>query len=193
MQTPQAPSPQSRQAPSPGPHWIGFDADNPPPEGAYWVLVNYPEYDGDVDNDGRMVGMATGEVIRHVALARFNGVQDSGPEFEAVDHYLFGGIPDEGWITHYCAVTPPYIARETGQGGPAENQLAPCHFCGGGNTVIREHGRIWLGQKYSEPSSVSVLHHCKPIPGQPSRPIERLGRDRQSAIDAWNMRAQPSE
>lgn len=71
--------------------------------------------------------------------------------------------------------------------------LQPCWFCGGGTTTLRENGRVWMGNKYGEPSSVSVIHHCTPTPGQPSRPIERVGRDRPSAIAAWNTRihAQP--
>jgi hypothetical protein len=44
--------------------------------------------------------------------------------------------------------------------------------------------------KYSEPSSVSVRHWCDNIEGQPSRMIERVGRDEASAIEAWNRRAQ---
>jgi hypothetical protein len=69
------------------------------------------------------------------------------------------------------------------------NTLAPCPFCGAGTTVIRENGLIWQGMKYGEPSSVSVLHHCEATPGQPSRAIERVGKDRASAIAAWNRRA----
>ena len=74
-------------------------------------------------------------------------------------------------------------------------ELLPCPFCGGGITSIRENGRVWTGTHYSEPSSVSVNHHCEPIEGQPSRSIERVGRDDASAIAAWNRRAateQPS-
>lgn len=51
------------------------------------------------------------------------------------------------------------------------------------------NGKIWTGTKYSEPASVSVLHHCDPVAGQPSRAIERVGRDLGSAIAAWNLRA----
>lgn len=66
--------------------------------------------------------------------------------------------------------------------------LKPCPWCAAGETSIVEDGRIWMGMRYSEPSSVSVRHHCPPTPGQPSRMIERVGRDRASAIDAWNRR-----
>lgn len=68
-------------------------------------------------------------------------------------------------------------------------QLAPCPWCAAGETQIVENGKIWLGKKWGEPSSVSVRHWCPATPGQPSRMIERVGRDRQSAIDAWNNRA----
>lgn len=67
--------------------------------------------------------------------------------------------------------------------------LVPCPFCGAGSTSIRENGKMWTGQRYSEPTSVSVLHHCDPVAGQPSRSIERVGRDLESAIAAWNDRA----
>ena len=69
--------------------------------------------------------------------------------------------------------------------------LAPCPFCGAGATSIRENGKVWLGTRYSEPSSVSVLHHCEIVEGQPLRAIERVGRDRASALAAWNRRAAP--
>ena len=67
--------------------------------------------------------------------------------------------------------------------------LLPCPFCGGGQSEIRENGKIWSGMRYSEAVSVSVLHHCDKPEGQPNRAIERVGRDMESAISAWNMRA----
>lgn len=67
--------------------------------------------------------------------------------------------------------------------------LKPCPFCGAGKTLLAEQGRMWTGMKYSEPISVSVQHWCSPVPGQPSRMIERIGRDMDSAVAAWNMRA----
>jgi hypothetical protein len=66
--------------------------------------------------------------------------------------------------------------------------LAPCPFCAGGDTSIRPLGRVWTGMKYSEPSSVEIQHHCDPVVGQPSRAVARVGRDVQSAVDAWNTR-----
>lgn len=47
--------------------------------------------------------------------------------------------------------------------------------------------------KYSEPSSVGVRHWCEPTPGQPSRMIERVGKDHASAIAAWNTREAPAQ
>lgn len=72
-------------------------------------------------------------------------------------------------------------------------QLKPCPWCRGGDTSLFENGKTWTGQRYSEPSSVSVRHHCEPTPGQPSRMIERVGRDEASAIAAWNTRAPDDE
>lgn len=73
------------------------------------------------------------------------------------------------------------------------DDLKPCPFCGAGLTEIQENGRQWLGMRYSEPISVSVTHWCAEIPGQPRRRIERIGRDMESAIAAWNMRADAKE
>lgn len=70
-----------------------------------------------------------------------------------------------------------------------EARLLPCPFCGAGQSFIRENGKVWTGRRWGEPSSVSVLHHCEASAGQPSRAIERVGRDLESAIAAWNMRA----
>lgn len=70
-------------------------------------------------------------------------------------------------------------------------ELKPCPFCGAGTTTIKENGKMWTGMRYSEPVSVSVQHWCEPEPGQPSRMLERIGRDKASAVTAWNTRAQP--
>jgi len=67
------------------------------------------------------------------------------------------------------------------------SELKPCPFCGAGTTEIQEHA-IWQGTKYAEPISVSVVHWCDPVEGQPSRMIQKVGRDRASAIAAWNRR-----
>ena len=71
-------------------------------------------------------------------------------------------------------------------------ELLPCPFCGAGTTRVVMNGQTWTGTKYSDPISVSVVHHCDPIEGQPSRQIERIGRDAESAIAAWNRRASPA-
>lgn len=72
-------------------------------------------------------------------------------------------------------------------------RLKPCPFCGAGNTEIRQNGRIWTGMKFSDPVSVSVRHWCAEVHGQPTRMIERAGRDEESAIAAWNTRAALAE
>lgn len=66
--------------------------------------------------------------------------------------------------------------------------LEPCPFCGAGTTEIRENGKMWSGRGWSEQSSVSVFHWCEEIKGQPSRAIERVGKDLNSAVKAWNLR-----
>jgi hypothetical protein len=67
-------------------------------------------------------------------------------------------------------------------------KLLPCPFCGSGVTEIVENGRVWTGNKFSEATSVSIFHYCPEVSGQPNRRIERIGRDIESAIRAWNMR-----
>jgi hypothetical protein len=66
--------------------------------------------------------------------------------------------------------------------------LLPCPFCGAGETQIRLNDQTWLGTRYSEPTSVSLLHHCKQVAG-PWRPIEIIGRDLAQAVERWNTRA----
>lgn len=68
--------------------------------------------------------------------------------------------------------------------------LAPCPFCGGGETQIHLNKGTWTGMGYGEPVSVEVRHWCAQEAGQPSRMISRAGRDEASAIAAWNRRAQ---
>lgn len=67
--------------------------------------------------------------------------------------------------------------------------LLACPFCGAGTTQVRVQKGTWNGHGYGEPVSVSVFHWCDPVPGQPSRAIERVGRDHEAAIEAWNIRA----
>lgn len=67
------------------------------------------------------------------------------------------------------------------------NSLLPCPFCGAGITEIRENGKVWTGIKWSDPISVSVLHWCQDTPG-PRRMIERIGKDKEQAVENWNMR-----
>jgi hypothetical protein len=66
-------------------------------------------------------------------------------------------------------------------------RLLPCPFCGGGITEFKNNDLTGIGIKYGDPKSVSVRHWCKEAPG-PSRMIERVGRDKEQAIDRWNMR-----
>jgi hypothetical protein len=63
-------------------------------------------------------------------------------------------------------------------------------------SVEDDHGSLdeipaWAAwqARATQPPDRSVRHHCSPVSGQPSRMIERVGRDRESAIAAWNRRA----
>lgn len=66
--------------------------------------------------------------------------------------------------------------------------LEPCPWCTAGEFSVRPIGRIWNGMKYGPASSYEIIHHCEPTPGQPSRPVIRVGRDLESAVAAWNKR-----
>ena len=68
-------------------------------------------------------------------------------------------------------------------------RLLPCPFCGKGTTEFIRNGMIWMGMRFSEPVSISINHWCEKIEGQPHRPFQRIGKDRESAIGAWNMRS----
>lgn len=67
--------------------------------------------------------------------------------------------------------------------------LEPCPFCGAGEFFFRALGRMWTGQRLSDPVSIELIHHCPKIEGQPTRAIVRAGRDVQGAVDMWNLRS----
>jgi len=73
------------------------------------------------------------------------------------------------------------------------SELKTCPFCGThgefGFRFNRLNNMPNMGGKQSPIISVEITHWCTFIPGQISpRAIQRVGRDRQSAIDMWNMR-----
>jgi hypothetical protein len=92
-------------------------------------------------------------------------------------------------MTHVSTTNPPGSAESLLPEPDVKASLLPCPFCGEGTYEIAENGKIWTGQGYGKPISVSVRHWCEPIQGQPSRMLERVGKDEASAVAAWNMRA----
>jgi hypothetical protein len=66
--------------------------------------------------------------------------------------------------------------------------LNDCPFCGRGEFQVRENGKIWLGMKYSEPVSWSVMHWCNESPGISQPLIERKGKTLADAVAKWNER-----
>ena len=72
-------------------------------------------------------------------------------------------------------------------------ELKPCPWCRAGLTQIVEGTKVWLGMRHGDPVSVSVRHWCPPAAGQPSRMIERIGKDHASAIAAWNNRPESAD
>lgn len=80
-----------------------------------------------------------------------------------------------------------YINAPPETGLPIPGELLPCPWCGPqGSYLVIANGKIWLGMKYSEPVSWSVRHWCGV--GNPTRMLERVGRDREAAVKAWNER-----
>ena len=73
--------------------------------------------------------------------------------------------------------------------------LLPCPFCGAGKTEIEERPLDRMPRMDGKPSpiiSATVRHWCPARPGQPTGlNISMHGRDRESAIAAWNRRALP--
>ena len=68
-------------------------------------------------------------------------------------------------------------------------ELKPCPFCGGTDIEIREVPGTWQGMKNGPPLRFEIRHHCDPLPGELRPFVEKVGRDRESAISAWNTRA----
>ena len=92
--------------------WIKFDYDNPPDDGVYWLEVEYPEWDVDVDDYGKTVGKPTGETIKAVFLGRvdmFDDNPDGEPDVYHVIEDVNGELkPDVDWvILRYAKPQPP--------------------------------------------------------------------------------------
>lgn len=95
------------KADSPCAPWKRFDYENPPPDGIYWVVVNEPEYDVDVDGYGRTIGRPTDETKTEVCMVSVYTDDVGQVVFEPIERYAFGEISDEAWVSHYAEVTPP--------------------------------------------------------------------------------------
>lgn len=134
----------------------------------------------EITEDGRLVRTERDEDGEALSISEisFNGTF----RFAAVEApRAYAATFSNGALTSICAIDPDLVL------------LKPCPFCGAGETVFQDNGRVWTGMRYSDPVSVSVRHWCTGENGQPeapSRMIERVGRDRLSAIAAWNRRAQ---
>ncbi len=68
------------------------------------------------------------------------------------------------------------------------DELIPCPFCGGINTIIHENKGIWLGTKYGPPISVEIRHWCEKTEGSLNRCLILAGKDKDAAINRWNTR-----
>lgn len=77
-------------------------------------------------------------------------------------------------------ISPEVASREA---------LKPCPFCTAGETQVIPK-TMWMGgMRPSQPISTTVRHWCHRPEGQPQSHIDIVGRDTDSAIEAWNRRA----
>jgi len=68
------------------------------------------------------------------------------------------------------------------------DELRECPFCGGSEFRIDDSGKVWTGQKYTDPTTYTVRHWCERKQGQPETVLSVRGKTRQDATDAWNTR-----
>lgn len=72
-------------------------------------------------------------------------------------------------------------------------ELKPCPFCGGEATIREKYMPLNMSGKKTL-ISVEIFHHCTQIEGQPHcMSVKQIGRDRESAIKAWNTRVNKSK
>lgn len=102
--------------------WLNFDYANPPEDGIYWLTVNAPDYDCDVDGGGRTVGIPTGDITQSVCMAQVSTDGDGQVQFDTVDRWAFGEVPEEATVSHYAPVDKPRAPSAT-----AGQAQAPAH------------------------------------------------------------------
>lgn len=88
--------------------WLPFGEE--PLHGVYWVCGTYPEYDIDVDDYGRTIGVPTGNSCEFSALVEidFEPGPDGRYEVEPVNRYVTGDFDiAEYGITHYSQFEIP--------------------------------------------------------------------------------------
>lgn len=127
-------APQPGQTPAAGPtflvvDWKPLDHARPPEEGIWWVVVNAPEYDCDVDGDGRTVGRATGDIEQTVAMVHLSVDPEGGLSFDPVDGWNLGKVSEESWVSHYAEVVLP----------KAPSVVASCQS----RHTVERHGSGW--------------------------------------------------
>ncbi len=84
--------------------WKKFDYSNPPESGVYWVLMCEPDYDIDVNDEGRLVGQVVGEKYNSylVDLIRYEDWEGMPDGFKCVD--LLDPDRANGWESESAVV-----------------------------------------------------------------------------------------
>lgn len=93
-------------APAPAPGWQPFDYDNVE-SGMYWVRGCRPEYDIDVDDYGRTIGIPTGNSTPFTSLVHIETYEDGEISVEPVDRWATGDFAEDDVISEYMELVIP--------------------------------------------------------------------------------------
>ena len=78
-----------------------------PLNGTYWIAGTSPEVDCDVDDQGRSIGVPTGERSKYVSLVEIEYEPGSCLEVYPLERNACGDWDETCDITHYMPFKPP--------------------------------------------------------------------------------------
>lgn len=103
--------------------WQEFDYFNLIDEGVYWFVLQSPEYDSDVDNDGKPVGVPNGAIKTRVVMCHLTWVEVGNynnpryfPELLIVNQSEDRHVDDEEVITYWAEIKKPKFPLREGGG-----------------------------------------------------------------------------